>query len=78
MSRLEIFRNQSCFFAIEDHVLADDGKTYLVGERIAAGGNAVVHDCMEKLSGESFAIKFQLELKQLAILLNVNSDSART
>lgn len=64
MSRLEIFRNQSCFFAIEEHVLADDGKTYLVGERIAAGGNAVVHECMEKLSGEGFAIKFQLELKQ--------------
>lgn len=61
---IELFRNQSISYSIEDHVLADDGKTYLVGERIAAGGNAVVHECVEKLSGDSFAIKFQIELRQ--------------
>ncbi|GAA4416981.1 hypothetical protein GCM10011450_10530 [Advenella faeciporci] len=44
--------------------MGDDGKVYIVGERIAAGGNAVVHECNEKLSGDSYAVKFQLELHQ--------------
>lgn len=34
-----------------------------MGERIAAGGNAVVHECNERLSGDSYAVKFQVELR---------------
>jgi serine/threonine-protein kinase len=49
---------------IEDQIAGDDGNVYVVGERIAAGGNAVVHECNEKRSGESFAVKFQVELRQ--------------
>jgi serine/threonine-protein kinase len=64
MSQVEIFRNQSSSYTIEDHITGDDNKVYIVGERIAAGGNAVVHECNEKLSGDSFAVKFQVELKQ--------------
>ncbi len=64
MSQVELFRNQSSAYAIDDHITGDDGRVYIVGERIAAGGNAVVHECNEKLSGDSYAVKFQLEMKQ--------------
>lgn len=64
MSQVELFRNQSSSYAIEDQITGDDGKVYIVGERIAAGGNAVVHECNEKLSGDVFAVKFQVELRQ--------------
>lgn len=64
MSQVELFRNQSIAYAIGDQIMGDDGRIYIVGERIAAGGNAVVHECNEKLSGDSYAVKFQLELRQ--------------
>lgn len=64
MSQVEIFRNSNRVYSIDDHITGDDGKVYIVGERIAAGGNAVVHECNEKLSGDSYAVKFQLELRQ--------------
>jgi serine/threonine protein kinase len=64
MSQVELFRNQSSSYTIKDHVTGDDGRIYIVGERIAAGGNAVVHECNEKLSGDSYAVKFQVELRQ--------------
>lgn len=64
MSQVELFRNQSSSYAIDDHITGDDGRVYIVGERIAAGGNAVVHECNEKLSGDSYAVKFQVELRQ--------------
>ncbi len=64
MSQVQIFRNLKRSYSINDHIMGDDGKVYIVGERIAAGGNAVVHECNEKLSGDSYAVKFQLELHQ--------------
>ncbi|MDZ4055806.1 MAG: protein kinase [Polynucleobacter sp.] len=63
MSQVELFRNQSSAYTIDDHITGDDGQTYIVGDRIAAGGNAVVHECNEKLSGDNYAVKFQLELR---------------
>jgi len=63
MSQIELFRNPNSGHTIDDHITGDDGKVYIVGERIAAGGNAVVHECNEKLSGDSYAVKFQLELR---------------
>lgn len=63
MSQIELFRNPNSAYTIDDHITGDDGKVYIVGERIAAGGNAVVHECNEKLSGDSYAVKFQLELR---------------
>jgi serine/threonine-protein kinase len=63
MSQVELFRNRSSAYAIDDHITGDDGRVYIVGDRIAAGGNAVVHECDEKLSGDSYAVKFQLELR---------------
>lgn len=64
MSQVELFRTQNIAYAIDDHITGDDGRVYIVGERIAAGGNAVVHECIEKLSGDGYAVKFQLELRQ--------------
>jgi len=64
MSQVELFRTPSTAYAIDDHITGDDGRVYIVGDRIAAGGNAVVHECNEKLSGDSYAVKFQLELRQ--------------
>jgi serine/threonine protein kinase len=63
MSQIELFRNPNSGYTIDDHITGDDGKVYIVGERIAAGGNAVVHECNEKLSGDSYAVKFQMELR---------------
>lgn len=63
MSQIELFRNPNSGYTIDDHIAGDDGKVYIVGERIAAGGNAVVHECNEKLSGDVYAVKFQLELR---------------
>jgi serine/threonine protein kinase len=64
MSQVELFRSPNSGYTIDDHIKSDDGRVYIVGERIAAGGNAVVHECNEKLSGDSYAVKFQLELRQ--------------
>lgn len=64
MSQVDLFRFPSVGYAIDDHITGDDGRVYIVGDRIAAGGNAVVHECNEKLSGDSYAVKFQLELRQ--------------
>lgn len=63
MSQIELFRKPNSGYTIDDHITGDDGKVYIVGGRIAAGGNAVVHECNEKLSGDSYAVKFQLELR---------------
>lgn len=64
MNQVQLFRNQSISYAIGEQIVGDDGKTYIVGERIAAGGNAVVHECNEMLSGDTYAVKFQLELRE--------------
>lgn len=63
MSQIALFRNPSSGYTIDDHITGDDGRVYIIGERIAAGGNAVVHECNEKLSGDSYAVKFQIELQ---------------
>jgi serine/threonine-protein kinase len=62
MNQIELFRNNRFSYLIDDHILGDDGREYIVGDRIAAGGNAVVHECNEKITGDSYAVKFQLEL----------------
>ena len=63
MSQIHLFRNPNFGYTIDDHIIGDNGKVYIVGDHIAAGGNAVVHECNEKLSDDSYAVKFQLELR---------------
>lgn len=49
-------------FRIPEKVKASSGREYEVSDRIDCGGNAVVHRCVETISGEEFAIKFHLSL----------------
>lgn len=57
-----LFRGPTCY-SVPNIVHCVNQMAYIVGERISAGGNAVVHECNERLSGEQFAIKFQVELR---------------
>lgn len=58
-----LIRGQT-FYSIPDTLSAEDGRTFLVGDHINSGGNAVVHACLERSTGESYAVKFQVELRQ--------------
>lgn len=49
---------------IPDQVRANTGRTYEVGERIAAGGNGVVHRCTDLSDGADYAIKFLLDFRE--------------
>ncbi|RAT00492.1 hypothetical protein A6E27_24990 [Bacillus cereus] len=51
-------RQQDMFYV--NNIINISNKTYEIQERLASGGNAVVHKCVELISGEEFAIKFQL------------------
>ena len=57
-----LVRGLTCYL-VPNIVHGADKRAYIVGERISAGGNAVVHECNERVSGEQFAIKFQVELR---------------
>lgn len=57
-----LIRGRTCYL-VPNIVHGVDQRSYILGERISAGGNAVVHECNERVSGEQFAIKFQVELR---------------
>lgn len=59
---VELIRHRTCY-TIPGIVRAGNGREYDVGELINAGGNAVVHECFDRLSGTDYAIKFQVELR---------------
>jgi serine/threonine-protein kinase len=50
-------------YEIADLVTSANGRVYEIGDRIAAGGNGVVHKCTNAATGEDFAVKFQLDLR---------------
>lgn len=60
--RVLLVRQRTCY-SIPRTVKASNGREYDVGDFRNAGGNAVVHECIDRLSGNSYAIKFQVELK---------------
>ncbi len=47
-------------FRINEQIQAASGNSYEISERIACGGNGVVHQCLDLVSGDALAIKFQL------------------
>lgn len=49
---------------VPDEVRGESGRLYEIGDRIAAGGNGVVHKCTDLSDGTEFAIKFLLDLRQ--------------
>ncbi|EQB99866.1 protein kinase domain-containing protein [Photorhabdus temperata] len=57
-----LIRQRTCY-SIPGAVKATNDREYDVGELINSGGNAVVHECIDRLSGDKYAIKFQVELR---------------
>lgn len=55
---------RSSVYKIPERIESYGEKEYEVGERIASGGNAVIHKCIERISGNDFAIKFQLSISE--------------
>ncbi|MBO6528396.1 protein kinase [Erythrobacter sp.] len=49
---------------IADELRTDSGGIYEVGDRIAAGGNGVVHRCTDLSDGVEYAVKFLLDLRE--------------
>ncbi|WP_230482666.1 protein kinase domain-containing protein [Sphingomonas sp. Leaf21] len=48
---------------IPDEVHSSVGRQYEVGDRIAAGGNGVVHRCIDLSDGTEYAVKFLLDFR---------------
>ncbi|MBS9434557.1 MULTISPECIES: protein kinase domain-containing protein [Photorhabdus] len=59
---VHLIRQRTCY-SIPGTVKATNDREYDVGELINSGGNAVVHECIDRLSGDKYAIKFQVELR---------------
>lgn len=57
-----LIRGRTCYL-VPNVVQGVDKRSYIVGEYIRAGGNAVVHECIDRVTGVQFAIKFQVELR---------------
>lgn len=51
-------------FYIDDAIKSISNIQYEVQDRIASGGNAVVHKCVDSVTGNEYAVKFQLTLTQ--------------
>lgn len=51
------------YFETPELLTSKNGRVYEIGDRIAAGGNGVVHKCTNAATGEDFAVKFQLDLR---------------
>lgn len=52
----------SSYFETCDVVIDEElERSYELGERIRSGGNGVVHRCIDRASGDEYAIKFQLD-----------------
>ncbi|GKV89261.1 hypothetical protein PEC301619_12430 [Pectobacterium carotovorum subsp. carotovorum] len=57
-----LIRQRTCY-SIPGIVNTINNREYDIGELINSGGNAVVHECIDRLSGSKYAIKFQVELR---------------
>ncbi|ADU15424.1 serine/threonine protein kinase [Asticcacaulis excentricus] len=49
------------YFEIDDELITEEGRTYIVGEWLARGGNASVFKCIERSSGNEYAVKFLMQ-----------------
>lgn len=57
-------QNRREVYYVSSRIEASNGRTYVVDfEKLGNGGNAVVHKCVDYISGEEYAIKFQVSLK---------------
>lgn len=49
------------YHEIDDTLVAEDGRTYVLSDWIARGGNGSVFKCIERSSGDEYAIKFLMK-----------------
>lgn len=49
------------YFEIDDTLVAEDGRSYSLGDWIARGGNGSVFRCVERSSGTEYAVKFLMQ-----------------
>ncbi len=49
------------YHSISETLKTNSGRQYEITDRISAGGNGVVHKCIDSITGEEYAIKFQLQ-----------------
>jgi len=59
--------NKGGKITVVEETIAANYTKYTIGERLACGGNGVVHACSDNNSGEEFAIKFQLMTDQFRL-----------
>src|SRR5438874_1666383 len=62
MTDLFMGRSRRETWQIDDEFEGRRRRRYSVGDRIASGGNAVIHACYDNASGDEYAVKFQLRL----------------
>lgn len=46
------------YFEVDGTLVAEDGRTYILGDWLARGGNGSVFRCVERSSGTEYAVKF--------------------
>ncbi|WP_339307036.1 protein kinase [Paenibacillus sp. FSL L8-0435] len=64
MITLFLEQNRREVYYIPNRIEDENGRVYVVdAEKLGNGGNAVVHKCVDYVTGEEYAIKFQLSLK---------------
>jgi serine/threonine-protein kinase len=51
-------------YRIPTYIRAQSGREYEVGDSLGAGGNAVVHECVDRIDGQSYAVKFQMVISE--------------
>jgi eukaryotic-like serine/threonine-protein kinase len=49
------------YFEAPDVLIASRARQFEIGDRINAGGNGVVHACVDVVTGNQYAVKFQLD-----------------
>lgn len=64
---MELFLNNNQVYIIDDDVFSSLGRSYEVQDRIGAGGNGAVYDCIDT-GGNVYAIKFLLRPSKKNIL----------
>lgn len=60
---MEIFLNDKTVFYLDGDVNSNAGKSYEISDRIGAGGNGAVYECLDS-GGSIYAIKFLLHLSR--------------
>lgn len=61
---MDIFLNRYCSYVLEeDTIYSSSGESFELADRIGAGGNGAVYECID-VSGNTYAVKFLLQTKR--------------